>query len=641
MNTTHRYLIVWAACAGLVGSAEALAQADNEWVGAASSLNGWNVAGNWSAGGPPDPNLDDNAKLGADTGIPTVPTSIEVTITTNLSSTPSPRVILGDASGYQGTLNLQSGAQFVTSTGGQATSANFDVGIDGGVGFLNVSGTARLEVGGQLATVPSGDPSSTITLLDSANVTAGALFNEHNMRVVGPNVSLSVTGNAILGGPGTHEWEFPLSGATSGPSVLYVGGQLSLDGTLKIDTQGETPAIGDSFVIADSQSVIQRFTGIDTSDITGFDGLGQGVAARVISASDVSSTNGILTRLVIEQQPVLSVHRRTGEVSIRNPSTSHATVEFDAYVVGSADGSLNASNWSSIAPASGWQQANPTAAAISELNPLSSQSLMTDADNSLGAIFQPADKPFGENTDDVTFRFAPNGEEFVDGIVVYEGIPTDTLTLNVDRTNGAAQILNGFREAVSIDSYVIRSTSESLDTSGFAPIGGNWQVALNATDVVSELNPLTTLALSANQGQSLGNLYDYGKVGAAEDLVFQFSLPTEDFFRTGKVVFDDELTDLQTGLSGDFNGDGIVNLADYAVWRNNLGAPEAVLPPGTGNNSGVVDSGDYDLWKTHFGATASSAVAVSSAAVPEPAAVVLLGMAFGIIGYMASHRSRR
>ena len=621
MTTKLCFLLMAIACL-LLHPTTAQAQ-DNIWVGAADSTNEWLTDSNWSATFYPDPNGDANAKVGADNTLPDFPTAIEMTLSTDLSATPSPRVVLGEGSGYQGTLNLQSGAKFVTSTGVVATSASFDVGINGGLGFLNVTGTGQLTVGGRLSTVPGGDQASTIALQDSATVTANELFSQHNTRIVGSDVSFSVADFAILGGGGTHEWEFSPS---TGPSVLNVGGELSLDGTLKIDTLGQTPSVGDSYVIADSQSVIQAFTNIDTSDITGFDGLGEGVAARVISTEDPGgSNNGVLTRVVIEQQPVLIVHRRTGEVSLRNPSASNASVEFDSYVVGSPSGSLNDSNWSSIAPSNGWQQANPTEFAISEINPLSSQSVAADTTIALGALYQPAGQDFGVETEDVTFQFAPIGEDYVNGLVVYEGVATDTLTLNVDRTTGAAQIINGFREAVSIDSYVVRSDSEALDSVGFSPIGGDWQLALNTLGIVSELNPLTSLELSANQAQSLGTLFDFNKVGADEDFVFEFSLPGENVFRLGEVLFDDELTVLQEGLLGDFNDDGFVDLADYTVWRNNLGADSSTL---NGNGSGAltVVVADYELWKNNFGAS-SAASSVGLNSVPEPSAMLLVTLA--------------
>ncbi|WP_425400327.1 hypothetical protein [Aeoliella sp.] len=52
-------------------------------------------------------------------------------------------------------------------------------------------------------------------------------------------------------------------------------------------------------------------------------------------------------------------------------------------------------------------------------------------------------------------------------------------------------------------------------------------------------------------------------------------------------------------VPGDFNGDFEVNLADYTVWRNNLGSSEAL---NNDNNLGTpVGSAHYDLWKSNFG----------------------------------------
>jgi hypothetical protein len=72
---------------------------------------------------------------------------------------------------------------------------------------------------------------------------------------------------------------------------------------------------------------------------------------------------------------------------------------------------------------------------------------------------------------------------------------------------------------------------------------------------------------------------------------------------------------LEVSLAGDFNGDGIVDAADYVVWRKGLGNRPA----------------DYGVWRANFGATAGSgsevvplAAASAAAAVPEPFSIVLL-----------------
>ena len=58
---------------------------------------------------------------------------------------------------------------------------------------------------------------------------------------------------------------------------------------------------------------------------------------------------------------------------------------------------------------------------------------------------------------------------------------------------------------------------------------------------------------------------------------------------------------LANGLSGDFNNDNVVNLADYTVWRDNLGATDESALMGNGDGLGGIDAGDYAIWKQNFG----------------------------------------
>jgi hypothetical protein len=73
---------------------------------------------------------------------------------------------------------------------------------------------------------------------------------------------------------------------------------------------------------------------------------------------------------------------------------------------------------------------------------------------------------------------------------------------------------------------------------------------------------------------------------------------------------------------GDYNGNGIVDAADYTVWRNSLGGINLAAD---GNRDGMIDDDDYAVWKSNFGETAGSGSGAmgSNAAVPEPAAAVL------------------
>lgn len=55
-------------------------------------------------------------------------------------------------------------------------------------------------------------------------------------------------------------------------------------------------------------------------------------------------------------------------------------------------------------------------------------------------------------------------------------------------------------------------------------------------------------------------------------------------------------------LPGDYNGDNVINIADYTVWRNHLGLTDADNQlVGDGDGDGDVDADDYQIWKDNFG----------------------------------------
>jgi T5SS/PEP-CTERM-associated repeat protein len=105
-----------------------------------------------------------------------------------------------------------------------------------------------------------------------------------------------------------------------------------------------------------------------------------------------------------------------------------------------------------------------------------------------------------------------------------------------------------------------------------------------------------------------------------------------------RLMWDLDVTAHQVALNvvqappGDYNTDGIVDAADYVVWRQTQGQ----TGPGQaadGNSDGVVDAADYDFWRANFGsvvggASASGPVAMALAAsVPEPTTLILIGLA--------------
>lgn len=192
----------------------------------------------------------------------------------------------------------------------------------------------------------------------------------------------------------------------------------------------------------------------------------------------------------------------------------------------------------------------------------------------------------------------------VDNLRLVELGGTATLDINGDFTLGSTGTLE-------LD--ITDSGYDNLDISGIATLTGEIAVSLGDGFTPGDGAEYTLLSAAGGIATALGSL-DFGA-----------GLPSG-----FTASYNDAMTELiltfAAGLGGDFNGDGIVNIADYAVWRNNLGANESVLPPGSTDGSTIVDAADYELWRTNFGMTTGALNTITSApaAVPEPSSFVLL-----------------
>jgi hypothetical protein len=86
-----------------------------------------------------------------------------------------------------------------------------------------------------------------------------------------------------------------------------------------------------------------------------------------------------------------------------------------------------------------------------------------------------------------------------------------------------------------------------------------------------------------------------------------------------------------TGLAGDYNGNGVIDAADYTAWRDALaaGATSLLNDP----TPGTVDESDFTYWRAHFGETLGSGANASenAATVPEPASSALSAMALVVM----------
>jgi hypothetical protein len=92
--------------------------------------------------------------------------------------------------------------------------------------------------------------------------------------------------------------------------------------------------------------------------------------------------------------------------------------------------------------------------------------------------------------------------------------------------------------------------------------------------------------------------------------------------------------------TGDYNNDGVVDAADYVVWRKTLNL--SASPAGTGadgDKDGMIGLGDLDFWRARFGnPIPPGGGSGESSAVPEPATyfALLVGLPLAV----ASRRER-
>jgi arylsulfatase A len=117
---------------------------------------------------------------------------------------------------------------------------------------------------------------------------------------------------------------------------------------------------------------------------------------------------------------------------------------------------------------------------------------------------------------------------------------------------------------------------------------------------------------------------------ATQGVTGQFAnvaLPTLPWDLNWRVNYLTNAVTLSVLITGDFNHDGLVNDADYVVWRKNNGS-----------------AADYNVWRTNFGVVlgSGSGVGLGSSGggnVPEPTGIVLLTIAAAFLGRKRPRRS--
>lgn len=198
------------------------------------------------------------------------------------------------------------------------------------------------------------------------------------------------------------------------------------------------------------------------------------------------------------------------------------------------------------------------------------------------------------------------------------------LELVVDPISGSAVLRNNTASAISFDGYRIADSGNALRPKEWISLedqaydGGIWFEAGAGSETgvfVSQLAELTSIdstTLNAGQAVYLGALVE---PSLSAGLIFEYFLSDTLTLTVGLVRLEDPGL---PELPGDYNGDLTVNLADYTVWRSQLGSETESFSGSDGNGDGMVNASDYHIWKRHFGDTVVAPVSFAHQTIATP-----------------------
>jgi T5SS/PEP-CTERM-associated repeat protein len=544
-----------------------------------------------------------------------------------------PCIRVGQAAGSTGTLDMTDGNVYIDGGAGTDPGIGELIVGDNGTGTMNLSGgdfhaSDEIWIGAQ--------PTGTGTV----NVTGGNLQADGRSILVGFNGK----GNLNVSGTATVKANFDmlvgfLAGATS--TINQSGGTIDANFLFtNFDNPGVSPG---------STVTITQTGGTYTAHIAYVLGRGPGTTTVTHSGGAIVCTTELNDGDMVVSDGV-------GNTSTYNISgTATATVGRD-FIIGTFEGSngtvnqtggtITAANNLRIG-ADGVGLWNLNGGAVNAKNiflgdfdtsfgtlKITSGTLTLSGDLSVGGALASNAAPD---------RVEPNGSNGPQGqALAAHG------TLTVSGTGATINVAGNF--------LANPSDKSSFRSDPFAPGGNNtanlnFQIfnatgtsLINATGVADLDGAVIDLALMGGFTPSVGATFDllkasnFGSTGtgttqnvgtgmgftlAADDAgIFSLAVVTSGASKILRATFLGS-----AGVQGDYNNNGVVDMADYVLWKN--GGPMQNDPtPG-------VQPADYTFWKAHFGAHAGSGSALGSgAAVPEPSVGLLfaIGAVLGGIG---------
>ena len=536
---------------------------------------------------------------------------------------------IGSGFAFNAAMALTNNGLISSEVSGRTITINSDTLANGGTlqatggGILTISPTNAWTNGGTINL-----NSGTVNLGGTFNATGGIGTWSNTGGTVNVTGTITNTGNTLTLNNSTGSWSMA-GGTINGGTIAFANGK-TLNLTATLGTLSGVTVNGDlNFPDTFSQALITGGTTFSTAHLSGvhaeigfspgqtlsgmvqFEGASGGSryvtlnapGSFTVGASGVIKTVAGLTTdpsiggagfgfngaMALTNNGLIS-SQVSGRTITINPATSFANA-----------GTLEAINGGSLAVPLGYTQT----AGITRLSGGGTISALSGL--TLNTITVAGGRLEGTGT--ITANVANSG-------TISPGLSAGQLAITGDLTLDSTSTLQ-----IEIGGVSQGTNYDSLTEAGTVPLNLAGALSVTLTNGFLPANSDSYIILTSNQPIT----------GIFSNVVNGRILTTDDVNSLGVSVIDNLV--VLAKLPGDYNGSGIVDAADYVVWRKRLGA--TYLPA------------HYNIWRANFGASVeaggSSALLttgeppMATSAVPEPSSLVLL-LGAAVVGLVHPRR---
>ena len=536
-----------------------------------------------------------------------------------LSSFSGVAATIGDAVGATGTLNMNTGAFNITGSDFNAPP-QLIVG-NHGTGTLNINSGADMNVTGHNSNVSLGHHATGVGAVTISGT--GSTWTNNDRLWVGElgtgTLTIQNGGSLVtLGAAGSGSILGTFVGGTGMATVTGAGSTWTSSNELRVGNSGNG-----TLMISDGGALIHDNAFAPTTIGGGFNASG---TATVTGAGSIWNTNGPFSvggtsgpgTLAIQAGASLTSANGgigdisgTGQVVVAGAGSTWAVTTGPLTIGHSGGPSISGTLIIKGGAVSVAQDIDLNASGVLQFQGGS----LTAAEIGLNNLQFPGQFQWTGGTlhvetfrGDLTNKFGRLAPGKSAGATTIEG-------LYIQQAAGALEI--------EIGGTAAGTQHDRVDVTGVATLGGEMQLALIDGFVPTAQQTFTVFAASNISG-AFSNVTSGQRLttddGMGSFLVHYGPTSTLDPNTIRLTNFE------RIFMAGDYNGNGIVDAADYTVWRDGLGSTYAPT--------------HYDEWKSNFGRTSGSG-AFTSDTVPEPATVVLFGVALVGLGVASRRRIRR